>query len=80
MSTTSLRENWYLLTFLDNWCRMYWGYFLKKKLEAFEYFKFFKALIENEIGERVQTLRTDNGREYTYNEFKRFCDTHGIRR
>jgi len=33
---------------IDDFTRMTWVCLLKKKLEAFGYFKIFKALVENE--------------------------------
>ena len=58
---------------------MTWVYFLKQKSEAFEKFKNFRQLIENEVMEKIDTLRTDNGREFTSNEFKMYCMDNGIK-
>ena len=43
-------------------------------------FKEFKALIENHSERRIKTLRSDNGGEYTSNEFEAFCKEYGIKR
>jgi hypothetical protein len=53
---------------------------MKEKSEAFEIFKIFKALVENDSGCMIQCLRTDRGGEYTSNEFNEFCKTQGIKR
>ena len=37
----------YVLTFLDDFSRYTWVYFLRKKSEVFEHLKDFKALVEN---------------------------------
>jgi hypothetical protein len=36
----------YVLTFIDDWSRYTWVYFLKNKSEVFECFRDFKALAE----------------------------------
>eukprot|EP00253_Pinus_taeda_P021484 PITA_21484 len=59
---------------------MTWVYFLKNKSEAFDKFKIFHQLVENEVKEKIGTLRTNNGGEFTSNEFKTYCSENGIRR
>jgi transposase InsO family protein len=54
--------------------------FLKEKSEAFEKFKVFKALTENQIGKRLKAVRYDRGGEFSSWNFKEFCDKHGIKR
>eukprot|EP00253_Pinus_taeda_P033744 PITA_33744 len=49
-----------------------------QKLEAFEKFKIFRQLVENEVKEKIGTLRTNNGGEFTSNEFKTYCNDNGI--
>ena len=69
----------YFLLFIDDFSRMTWVYFLKNKSEAFDKFKIFRQLVENEVKEKIGTLRTDNGGEFTSNEFKTYCSENGIR-
>ena len=57
-----------------------WIYFLKKKDEVFSKFKEFKSLIENHTKKKIKTFRSDNGREFTSNEFKDLCKDSGIKR
>lgn len=45
-----------------------------------EKFKIFHQLVENEVKEKIGTLTTDNGGEFTSNEFKTYCSENGIRR
>ena len=47
MPTTSINGSRYFLTFIDDYSRFYWVYFMKQKSEVFEIFEVFKALIEN---------------------------------
>nr|GFD47609.1 retrovirus-related Pol polyprotein from transposon TNT 1-94 [Tanacetum cinerariifolium] len=44
--------------------RRVWVYLLRFKHEAFEKFKEWKQLIENQTGRTVKKLRTDNGLEF----------------
>lgn len=78
MSTESLGNNLYFVLFIDDYTRMTWVYFLKQKSEVFSVFKRFKQMIEVQSGLKIKVLRTDNGGEYTSNEFKAFCDEFGI--
>jgi hypothetical protein len=34
--------------------------------------------VENQTGKKVKCLRTDNGIDYTNDEFRDFCEQHGI--
>jgi transposase InsO family protein len=65
---------------IDDYSRLTWVAFLKEKVEAFEKFKIFKALTENQTGKRLKVVRSDRGGEFMSSDFKEFCDKHGIKR
>jgi transposase InsO family protein len=63
-----------------DYCRLTWVVVLKEKSEAFEKFKVFKALTENQIGKILKAIRSDRGGEFSSWNFKELCDKHGIKR
>jgi Integrase core domain len=63
----------YLLTFIDDFLRKIWVYFLKEKNKVFKIFKEWKSLIEKQTGRKVKRLRTDNGLKFCNREFDDFC-------
>ena len=71
-----------LCTFINDYSRKTWIYFLKTKEseEVLSKFKEFKAQVKNLSGKRIKILRSDNGGEYTYTEFNDFCKEAGIKR
>ena len=64
MSSNSLSGYVYYVSFIDDFSRNTWIYFLKIKDEIFSKFKEFKALIENHTEKKINTFR-DNGGEFT---------------
>ena len=54
--------------------------FLKKKSEAFECFKIYKELVENETDLKIKCLRSYNGEEFTSKLFQQYYDENGIKR
>ena len=75
----SPRGEEYFILFIDDFSRIYWIGLLKHKDEAFEKFKAFKALVENESDRKIKCLRYDRG-EFTSDKFFDFCEQHGIKR
>jgi hypothetical protein len=65
MASTSLIGYVYYVSFIDDYSRNTWVYFLKSKDEVFGKFKEFKALIENLFERKIKILRIVNGGEYT---------------
>ena len=61
LEVPSLSHTVYFLTFIDDFSRKSWVYFLKNKSAVFSIFQIFKYLVENESGKKIKTLRSDNG-------------------
>ena len=59
VSVPSLGKYVYYVSFIDDFSRNAWIYFLRKKSKVFERFKEFKALVENQTEKRIKVLRTD---------------------
>jgi hypothetical protein len=80
MPSSSISGYVYYVSFIDDYSRKTWVYFLKSKDEVFNKFKEFKVLIENLSERNIKILRSDNGGEYTSKEFVNFCKYVGIKR
>lgn len=78
METSSLNRARYFLLFIDDYSRMTFIYFLKKKNEAFSKFKEFKSVVENQLDKKIKMLRTDNGLEFCNKEFESYLKNAGI--
>ena len=69
----------YFIIFIDECTHYVWCYSISAKSEAFQRFRDWKNLVENQFSVRMKILRTDNGGEYTSNEFKNYLKDQGIR-
>ncbi|KAG7598335.1 Reverse transcriptase RNA-dependent DNA polymerase [Arabidopsis suecica] len=76
----SLSKCQYFISFIDDYTRKVWVYFLKTKDEAFEKFEEWVNLVENQSEKKVKTLRTDNGLEFCNRQFDTYCGSKGIQR
>lgn len=77
MKTPLLSGSKYYILFIDEFSHSL-DLFLKHKLEALKSFTKYKAQVENFTSLGIKTLRTDNGLEYTANEFENFLATFEI--
>jgi hypothetical protein len=57
MPSSSISGYAYYVSFIDDYSRKTWVYFLKSKDEVFSKFKEFKSLIENISERKIKTLR-----------------------
>jgi hypothetical protein len=79
-TTKGLKGEKYFMLLVDDYTRMTAVFFLKNKSEAFENFKIYKEMVENEMDSRIKCLRYNNGGEFTSKEFMDYCSNHGIKR
>ena len=65
MRTNGINGEQYFMLFIDDYTIMNTVFFLKKKSYAFEHFRIFKEMVENEMDLRIMCLRSYNGGEFT---------------
>ena len=68
----------YFMTLIDDATRFCYVYLLQTKDEALDYFKIYKAEVENQLERKIKRLRSDRGGEYFSKIFDEFCEEHGI--
>lgn len=78
METKSIGQAKYFLLFIDDASRMTYVYFLKEKNQVFQHFKEFRVLVENQTGNKIKVLRTDNGGEFCSREMENYLKQTGI--
>ena len=66
---SSLGGSHYFVTFINDFSRKVWVYFMKQKSKVFEKFKLWKAEVENQTCRKIRYLRSDNDKEYTNSQF-----------
>ena len=67
----------YFVTFVDDFSRITWLYLMKSRYELFSHFSVFCAEIQTQFHVSVQTLRSDNAKEYLSEPFQSFMLQHG---
>lgn len=68
----------YFVTFIDEYTRFTWVYFLRSKSEVFSVFKTFVAYVETQFSSNIRVLRSDSGGEYMSHDFLDFLRHKGI--
>lgn len=80
MSTESLGGAKYFVTFIDDCSRYTEVIMLRNRSDVLQAFKDYKRKVENQTGQRIKKLRTDNGREYLSKDFNSFLREEGVQR
>ena len=75
---TTVSGHRYYVTFIDDYTRCSWIYLLKKKSKFFITFNHFLQMIKTQSNTIVCHLRSDNDREYVFDEFHSELAKHGI--
>jgi transposase InsO family protein len=75
-----LKGEKYFMLIVDDYTRMVAVFFLRNKSKAFENFKVYKEMVENEMDSKIKCLISNNGGEFTSKEFMDYCSRHGIKR
>ncbi|GKC54162.1 putative ribonuclease H-like domain-containing protein [Tanacetum coccineum] len=79
-SVRSLNHKTYCLVITDDFSRFSWVFFLRTKDETSGILKDFIRQIENQLNQKVKTIRCDNGTEFKNMDFIEFCGPKGIKR
>ena len=77
MDTKSIGGSKYFVTFIDDFSRCCAVYFLKHKSEVMDKFKAYQARVASS-GEKIGTLKSDQGGEYLSQQFKDYLTAQGI--
>ena len=68
----------YFITFIDELTRYDHVYLISHNSKVLDCFRRYINLVENQLDKRIETLRTDWGREYLLEQFKDLRDEKGI--
>jgi transposase InsO family protein len=79
MPVVSRTGSRYILTFIDDFTRKTWLFFLHTKLQTFDKFKLFKATVAT-VDRKIESLQIDKGGEYMSTTFFSYCQAHEIQR
>ena len=78
MATVGLMGERYFVTFIDESSGRMAISLLTQKSEVFDRFVQYRTKVERETGEKIKSLRTDGGGEYTGNQFRKYLTDNGI--
>ena len=78
INNTSLYDNKFFVSILDDYTRFGWVLFIKSKDQVFDAFLSWYKNIKNIFNKSIKYLRTDNGTEFTNRKIINFCIENGI--
>ena len=78
MGAKSIGGAEYFISFTDDKSHYSWVYPMKTKDQAFDRFLEWKLLVENASGQKLKTLQSDNGGEFTSKKFKAYLKSEGV--
>ena len=67
----------YFMTFIDDYSRYIFTYFLKQKVDAFDAFAHFARIAQKQTGRQIKIVRSDNGKEFVNSKFKQYFTNKG---
>ncbi|GJU94841.1 putative ribonuclease H-like domain-containing protein [Tanacetum coccineum] len=79
-SVRSINHKTYCLVITDDFSRFSWVFFLRTKDETSGILKDFIRQIENQLNQKVKTIRCDNGTKFKNRDIIEFCGSKGIKR
>ncbi|GJX49122.1 putative ribonuclease H-like domain-containing protein, partial [Tanacetum coccineum] len=79
-SVRSINHKTYCLVITDDFSRFSWVFFLRTKDETSGILKDFIRQIENQLNQKVKTIRCDNGTEFKNRDIIELCGSKGIKR
>ncbi|GJT00534.1 putative ribonuclease H-like domain-containing protein [Tanacetum coccineum] len=79
-SVRSLNHKTYCLVITDDFSRFSWVFFLRTKDETSGILKDFIRQIENQLNQKVKTIRCDNGTEFKNRDVIELCGSKRIKR
>jgi transposase InsO family protein len=68
----------YLMNIIDDYSSYPWGFTLKRKSDAVQVFKDWKARVERETGYKLGIIRTDGGGEFSGSEYESTLQREGV--
>ena len=68
----------YFVTFIDDYTKYTWIYFLCAKSEVLSVFQQFIAYVETQFSSSIKILRSNSGGDYMSGEFHAFLQQKGI--
>ena len=80
ITPSTAARNRYIFVLIDDHSRYMWTILLREKSGAFEKFKSFKAMVEQETKQSYKTFRTDISGKFTSTKFNMFCEESGVHR